>query len=333
MSDMSFYEDENDGGFYPDEDSIINMFLRQNGSQLPGEKPSQRLNFLQDMEQTLGLPMVQLLGMQPQGGEAPKPSLTRQMYGTNPLYAGVFDTIDQGADPISAIASIQGQVDPLEWEDPVFREQITNIATDYAKEKATSVADQASYTRADGSKYKNTPVGGTDIYGMASEYDLLGMPDEDKLIAEFVKSKQDARALKKPGLKPGQGQRARPEGEGRWSSGTALQIPRAGQAAVPGPSGQLINHGWGGAPPTSRAYNQALNGQRDAVPESTTVGDRVGGVSPMVPQVDDEYDKVLKNIAGYRVGKRVDQAKNTRVRSDANRNAMLRILGLRAATG
>jgi len=59
-------------------------------------------------------------------------------------------------------------------------ESFTKIVSDYATEKfdATQAASQTdeSFTLADGSKAKNIPLGGRDVYGRANEYDLWGAP-------------------------------------------------------------------------------------------------------------------------------------------------------------
>lgn len=265
------------------EDELLQMLANYQGSTLPGKTPSQQLNYYQDLVSTLGFDPVQQSGI---GWDEPAPqeevSLQRTAYSSNPIFSEVFDRIDSGSDPISAYNETRkAHEKDLDWEGEDAK-TLSSAAKDYAFERAKSLqkaqSEGATYTRPDGSKYKNAPLGGNNIFASASEYDLLGQPTVDDLVAEYGRSLATPR--------------------------TPMQ---AGKKAI-----EAVGAGW----------------------------DKVGGVlrgkapaKPAPPPTGLTGDKRTDDAMKMRLTEVIDKKKATQVRSDANVNAMRRILALRTVLG
>lgn len=296
--------------------------------QLPGGKPKDRLSFLSSMSNMLGFNPVALAGVENPDPKAADPFVdpgnpTAEMYGSNPLYASMFAAIDQGADPVSAVkaAKDSGQFGSM-WTE-ADQQQNLQIATDYAKDAVAAKhayqawdtktsAETDSYTAPDGSKYKQSPMGGNDINGFASEYDLLGRPDVDQLVAEYAAANKVQPKLSK-------------------SDQAAAIKAQSGASAIPGgPTYNLGNNmGWHYTDPADQAagVSKSAAASRSVNPNAGTGtfyehGVGTSGVDRSV--LDAQATKAAKGA----VGRRVEQSKNTMVRSDANRNAMARVAAL-----
>lgn len=184
----------NTGGSGQSENDFINMLFGAGagGAQMPGKTAAQRLAYLKSFESLLGVPMTALAGQAGQGSSvAPPPFVSQQraIYGDNPMYKNVFDAIDNHVDPDTALK--MAGVKPVA-DDPNSA-VVRQAAVDYATEKVRYNQDlqkqqTATFTKPDGSKYKNAPLGGTDIFGTASEFDLMGAPTEQTLVDQYVKS-------------------------------------------------------------------------------------------------------------------------------------------------
>lgn len=152
----------------------------------PYGKIRNRAGLIKDIESMTGVPFIQLAGINPQAEEAP-PSRVAAVYGSNPELAKAFQAIDAGTDPLTVRAayeqSIADGLTPQSGQ-PGFvdADTFTKVVQEYAMEKAENPAGAGqTYTLADGSKAKNAPLGGTDIYGNAMEYDLWGAPSLDEM--------------------------------------------------------------------------------------------------------------------------------------------------------
>lgn len=279
---------------------LIAMYSGMN-PQLYGADPAKRLNMYQDLMSSLGFDIAQLAGTSsPEAEQYQAPmNQTGAIYGSDPTHASVFQAIEDGADPISAAKAARDQ-GVFEGTAEDFT-RLVDIATQYAGERVKNQQDQMSwqaensggYTMPDGSKYKQSPLGGNDINGTASEFDLLGAPDAESLFNQYASER-----MAKPKMTPGAGisASAGPAASGGfgWSAGAAPTAPRTDAdkkkpAAVAGPNIQPRNVG-----------------------------------APLLAGGDYFANKTAKDS----INKRVDQAKNTRVRSDANINAMRRITAL-----
>lgn len=297
------------------------------GGGLPGKTPANRLNYYQDLISTLGFDPVQQAGLGPDAG-APvqpdyQPSVNKQryIYESDPLYKQIFDLVDKGASPTSAVSAAG-------IKDATQAKTAEKIATDYAASvvdelNAKQKYDQGvtkkaqAYTAPDGSKYKNAPLGGNDIYGTASEYDLLGQPGIQDLLATigaqrgtaFTNAGPQHRTADATYTTPGS-----PESSGRPvlfdsinngqpNTTNAMWRPDS-KAAVPGTSksGNGPERSWD-AP--------ALQDPKSFIGGNTVT------------------DAAYRNAAAGRI----DKSQKTQVRSDANTNAMRRILALRTILG
>ena len=302
--------------YQSDDDDLMNMFL-QYGLQgetnsMPGDTMQQKLNYYQDIVSTLGVDPIQQAGLgqeaQPQWVEPT--SKARQVYGSNEAYSNMFDLIDQGYDPDTALsmtseAAKAGQFESVKnWDDsPESLTKLSDRANQYAFEKAGADQDRQmfeaknapSYTQADGSKYKNAPLGGNDIYATASEYDLLGAPDVDSVLSQYAKERGSADFY-------GKSQPNKPvpvsKGDGRG-------------ATAPKGAGD-----WGYTDPVA---NKSSDSKRKAI------------AAPKQKLVSG--DKITDNNARLQVQKRIDATKGNQVRSDANKNAMMRLMAFRTMIG
>ena len=284
MSDFSTdpYQDMTDG-------DLMMMYAQMN-PQLYGDNPAKRLNFLQDLESSLGFSLAQTAGTtDPAAQQYQAPiNQTGAIYGTDPFYASIFQAIEEGKDPITAAKLARDQLG-YQGTPEEFNQQVVSVATQYAGERVKNQQEQASWeaengggwTMPDGSKAKQTPLGGNDIRATASEYDLLGAPDVDQLMAQYAQSKT-------PSVTPGKF-----------------------QSASAGP--EKDGFGWRAAP---QAAGTAQTRQGQIQPNANKPTQLAGG------------DYFANKVAKDSISKRVDQSKNTQIRSDANRNAMRRIMAL-----
>ncbi len=303
--------------------------------QLPGGKPKDRLSFLSSMSNMLGFNPVALAGVENPDPKAADPfvdpgNVTSETYAGNPLYDTIFQMIDQGADPVTAVkkAKDSGQFGSI-WtaED---EKQNLQIAVDYKKEEVgrtqaqqawdtKTSAKTAAYTAPDGSKYKQSPMGGNDINGFASEYDLLGAPSEQDLISEYAAS-----------VKP----------KAASASETARMIrEQSGRSAQPQMGQRADGFGWGATMPVAASQDMGDTTGRVAPGlggGAWSAWAKAGGLK--MPQTatkskgqfsdNSEVEKYAQQEAKFQAKTRVGRSKNTMVRSDANRNAMARVAAL-----
>ena len=309
----------------PDEGEMLRQYamLASNGFALPGNTPQQRLNYLQDLEQSLGFSPIQLAGVTNPAVQVPQweepLNITGQMYGADPVYGSIFRAIDEDqASPIAAAkaAMKQAGIDPQLDKDTY--NQAISVATDYAREKfenqqkranweRENAGQFATYTAPDGSRYKNSPMGGNDIYGTASEYELLGAPNVDELMKQYAQSRS-----------PRQGPRQ--SDPSFFNAPAAFGLASKANAIA----GQVVNALGGGVGPEATSVG----------PEATSVWTNAGrrAQEPTSKSVKptDFFEKMDKK-ARKSLQARLDTAKQTNIRSDANRNAMNRIMALAAA--
>lgn len=291
MSYDPYYQDP-----YQDmgEGDLMAMYAQMN-PQLYGDDPAKRLNYYQDIMSTLGTDLIQTAGTTaPPAPQFVEPTnQTGAIYGNDQFYASIFQAIEEGANPIAAAKQAREQ---LGWSgtDDEFNQQVVRVATDYAGERVKNQGARAQweaenadaiggYSMPDGSKYKQTPLGGNDVRATASEFDLLGAPDVDQLMAQYAQSKS-------PSVAPG-----------KFQSATA------------GVGGD--GFGWQVAPPQGPGPASA-RAQVSVQPNANKPTQLAGG------------DFFANKVARDSINKRVDTAKNTQVRSDANRNLMRRITAM-----
>ena len=187
MSDYGYdpYQDMGEG-------DLINMYAGMNPA-LFGSDPAKRLNYYQDLMSSLGFDLIQTAGTTRPEQFTPQMNQTGVMYGSNPFYASIFQAIEDGSDPISAATAARDQLG-FNGTDEDFNSQVVSIATQYAGERVKNQQAEAEFnatngggwTMPDGSKYKQTPLGGNDIRATANEYDLLGAPSVGGLVNAYA---------------------------------------------------------------------------------------------------------------------------------------------------
>lgn len=311
-----------DSGYSPyadlSEDELIQMLAGYQGSTLPGKTPAAQLNYYQDLVSTLGFDPVQQTGLgwgEEEQASRPKTSLQRTAYGANPIYKEVFDRIDSGMDPTTAYEETKAAHDKeLDWD--ANGKDIASAAKDYAFERAKNIQTEEetaaagqSYTRPDGSKYKNAPLGGNGIFETASEYDLLGAPTVDDLVSQYAQSRRKTT--------PGQG-----------GPGSSIADVFKHQAEiVNGPDDVAFNKDFG-------IRGTAGDPRKQGPTSDPTMGRRSKNAGRQ-QAIDAGYtgDKITDNVTKMKLTETLNKKKGTQVRSDANTNAMRRILALRTVLG
>jgi hypothetical protein len=167
--------------FYPSEDEIIQgaYGLAASGSNVYGKTPANKLNYLQDVASSLGVPLMELFGAPPDYGPAPtmadNPAF--KVYGSNPVFAKAFELMDtQGMDPRRAYeAAVQGT--PGYRTSPDDRAADLDIVNQYAY---TRLRNEDEFRRAE-EEYKRKSAGGG-VSGWRTEKDLwadAGVPVDD----------------------------------------------------------------------------------------------------------------------------------------------------------
>lgn len=282
------------------EGDMLAMYAQMN-PQLFGNDPAKRLNYYQDLMSTLGTDLVQTAGVSNPAAEQYQAPMnqTGSIYGSDPFYASIFQAIEEGKDPITAAKLARDQLG-YKGTPEEFNQQVVSVATQYAGERVKNQQDEMSwqaengggYTMPDGSKYKQTPLGGNDVRATASEYELMGAPDPEALFQQY---------LQQNGTRP-------------------KMTPGAGMSASAGPENSN-GFGWtaGAAPAASRT-----DADKKRKPEAAAANIQQRNAAPRLAGGNFFLEKAAKDS----INKRVDQSKDTQVRSDANRNLMRRITAL-----
>jgi len=352
MSDYGYdpYQDMGEG-------DLINMYAGMNPA-LFGSDPAKRLNYYQDLMSSLGFDLIQTAGTSAQPETfTPAINQTGAMYASNPFYASIFQAIEDGADPITAATSARDQLG-FNGTDDDFNNQVVTIATNYAADKAKNMQAEAEFnatngggwTMPDGSKYKQTPLGGNDIRATANEYDLLGAPNVDELVNAYAAAENkraDAKDATKRGYGVSQAAGLHDGSDGTgWSLGSgtspsgASDVTDNGSApsATPGPYNP---NGWHPGVQFDSLRDPATQAAMDpGAPGGPSVAERVAGIlaGARTPAPAPAPAPRSGGVAGGdffanrtiqdSIKKRLAEAANTQVRSDANVNAMRRITAL-----
>lgn len=323
---MSDYGDT--GGLSTDE--LMQMLAQMQGGNLPGKTPASQLNYYQDLVSTLGFDPVQQAGISPTDAPVQPEYLApinkqRAVYESDPVYKQIFDLVDQGNSPASAVSAAFRDA---KISDGAQMKEAAKIAADYAmsnvdelnarnKFEADNVTKRANYTQSDGSKYKNAPLGGSDINASASEYSLLGSPTIGDLESQLA----SVRGLKPQATFKDLGPQAR-------SADAAFTT----QAAKPAVSGRpIVADSVNGAQGVGNELIRMPS--QKATPATVQTGD---GPERSWEKPSMEYQGSFvggnsSTDAAYRnaLNARIEKSKTTQVRSDANTNAIRRVLALR----
>lgn len=290
----------------PTDGDLLQSYSDMQGG-LYGDNPAKRLNYGQDLMSSLKAMGVDLTTLFAPGAASEVPQYVEPMnqtgaiYGNDQVFASVFQAIEQDVDPISAAKAARDQ--GLFKGTPDDFNRLVEIATQYAGERVQNTQARSQWeaengggwTLPDGTRAKTNPMGGNSANATASEYDLLGAPDAEALFNEYASAR-----MAKPKMTPGAGISA-----------------SAGPAASDG-------YGWtAGAAPTAQRTD--ADKKKPAAAVAPNIQPRNVG-APMLAGGDFFANKAAKDS----IGRRVDQAKNTRIRSDAGAKAERTIMALAA---
>jgi len=302
----------------PTDGDLLQSYSDMQGG-LYGDNPAKRLNYAQDLLSSLKAMGVDLTTLFAPGTASEVPQFvepvnqTGSIYGSDQRFASIFQAIEEGADPISAVRAAREQLGlPEGMTLEEYNQTILPVATQYASEKVQNqqartqweAENGGGWTLPDGTRAKTNPMGGNSANATASEYDLLGAPDAEALFNEYASAR-----MAKPKMTPGAGisASAGPEASGGFGWTASAAAPSKFDQAVAGVPQEF----WaGGVAPKSGSSNI----------QPRNVG------APMLAGGDFFANKAAKDS----IGRRVDQAKNTRIRSDAGAKAERTIMALAA---
>jgi hypothetical protein len=339
---------------------LMQMYSNLQGG-LFGADPAKRLNYLQDLEQSLGFNMAQLSGTtNPADQIAPYQEPINQtgaMYGNDQFFASIFQAIEDGNDPISAVRAARDQLGmPAGMTQDEFNQTVLPIATQYASEKVKAQQDRATWeqenaatmggwTMPDGSKAKQAPLGGNDINATASEYDLMGRPDVNQLFDQYQQMLGVTKPPATTGLNdvvPNLGANiqsvaggvrdlARRNFQGPASTPVENTLPMASPSAPGMTPATMTQYGMESMPQAPARPSQAITGaasdvrgMNNSAIDAVTAAVTQAAKPPERTGFFQKTDKLAKDS----INRRVNDSKNNRIRSDANRNAMNRIIAL-----
>lgn len=154
MSDFDEYGGDNGG--VSQGDFIMDLLQSGiTGGRTPGKTPANQLSYLKSFMDMLGVPIEAMYGANPRGNEFH--SNQRDIFGT--LYGDVYNAIDGGADPVSALQTAGLDATP---EGEAYKS-----AVQYATDKA---------------EYKEKNVD----WGSKTEYEVMGQPTEKDLVNQIA---------------------------------------------------------------------------------------------------------------------------------------------------
>ena len=222
---------------------------------------------------------------------------TGVMYGSNPMYAAIFKAIENGTDPITASNAAKAQFPEFSSMLPEdFNTQVVGVATQYAGNRAKAQNDRTQWEteNADAVGGYTMPDGSKSKQAPLGGNDINSTASEYELLgAPSVDGLMRQYAESKNGISQRSGA-DQPVALGSW---------RVAKDGVPG------------GVAASEQFPMKKNSSLFTTDGSTTSNPRF---------------KALEDRARQSVSNRVEQSKNVRIRSDANRNAMNRIMALAA---
>ena len=147
---------------------------------LPGKTQANRFNYLQDISGAINFDPFGLPYAPEMFPEEDMISQIRLDYASDPAspYAGVFDAVDSGQDPISAAraAIARGDFgDPLVVRDDRLDEDIKEIAQQYRRELNEIPKRMREFDREQARAAREAPVTLEEILNPASQYEIASM--------------------------------------------------------------------------------------------------------------------------------------------------------------
>lgn len=145
---------------------------------IPGDTAQKRLNYLQDLTSKQGLNLDVFGTRQPvlQQWEDPA-SEVRAMYGNNAGFQAVFQAIDEGVDPLTAIrgAIADDRFPELDTMDDRQKQDytasLTKVARDYSYERAETASNKAAFERQQAKTVAEAPITLDEVLTPRTQYD------------------------------------------------------------------------------------------------------------------------------------------------------------------
>ncbi len=151
---------------------------------LPGKTLAQDRSYMNDLMKQTGLSIPMLAGTMNEGaGDDGGVSALKQLYGSNPQYARIFEALESGNDPDTAVKGVIDEFGIDEFDDTTI-DRLYDVADKYGQGRMGSGADRSrQFTMANGKKFEGDP----DINGFATEHQLMGAPSDGKYTGELMK--------------------------------------------------------------------------------------------------------------------------------------------------
>lgn len=268
---------------------------------MPGDTFSSRMANLKNIEYITGIPITQLMGGGSTGeaGEMPQmdTSYTAQVYGSNPMYADAFKAIDSGVDPQTV------------YQEMLNKRKEYGIAFDDGSPEYQDWADR-TYGVLNDYAFENTKA--------KSEY--------EKAMSEYEGNAGNTFTI---GSKKYQGS---PDINGMASQAQLLGLGSE-QDLIRSVADQRQQQRMAGASQADRqGYQtaQSLKGSKSMAP-LTDLGVRRAQMAEK--NIDGSFNPFQKYFDQKLLAPAYQRAQNTMVRSDANSEAMRKIMALRAIMG
>jgi hypothetical protein len=271
---------------------------------------------------------------------------TAAIYGNDPLYASIFQAIEDGANPIEAAKRARDQ---LGWKPTdqmnaaeEFNRDVVSIAQQYAKERVGAQQSRLDWQ----AKAQAADQGQNSALSTQSEYELMGAPSVDDLMSQYRtrmgqvgSAGVDTRNIPRQnpvsgGNKPVPNLPMTATPSQPWHGGAPGQFTSLRDQSDPlnSTSGTA---GWNGqAPNLLDNITQAVQGTiASRTPGAgVAVGDWAQSVAPK-PKVDpanQRFNEMIDKKARTSISNRVNKAKTTQVRSPENLRAMNTIMAMAA---
>lgn len=310
MSDMGINWQE------PGEDELILQYMQMMGG-LPGDTPAQRMNYMQDIVssmKTFGVDPRNLFF--PSEGEPVAPfvepiNATERMYAGDPLYASIFQAIEDGMSPIQAAkaARDQGLWKPTDatTSSQQFNDEVVSIAQAYARDRVAGDQARAQWQ----AEAAQAEQGRPSALAYTTEFDAMGAPTTESLMDQYM---QRMGRLKVGNPNGGPATYASAQGGTRRQPGAnATGNRRTGDAEF-----------WRDLAATNAAVRNEVQGSAGPMspaPWVTDAGQRVAAADQRGNAANQRFNEKMDRLARQSIERRVNQAKNTKIRSEENRRA------------
>lgn len=159
----------------------------------PGNTPSQRLNYLQDISKSLGVDLFGGGREYVPGTYVDEPNIVGETYGSDPIAAAIFNSINNGMSPIQAYQAVlndenlANQIPKDAMGEPLV--DLLKIGTDYAEAEAKRRAASSQFQQQEGLNRQifeaEKQPGLQDLMG-ENVYEAAGAPSESELMRQYL---------------------------------------------------------------------------------------------------------------------------------------------------